>query len=45
MCRVLETEEEKILPFTGTSMTNDEKEELKKSLSEHSDNDLIKVEH
>jgi hypothetical protein len=43
MCRKLETEEEKILPYFSSSLTDDEKRELKASQSEHIESDFPEV--
>ncbi len=43
MCRKLETEEEKVLPFFARSLTSDEEEQVKSVESEEPFEDLTKV--
>lgn len=45
MCRKLETEEEKVLPFYSTSLTSDEQEDVKAVLSEPASQPLAEVMH
>ena len=43
MCRKLETEEEKVLPFFSRSLTSDEEEQVESVVNEESREDLSKV--
>lgn len=43
MCRKLETEEEKILPFYASSLTNQEESEIKQALYENPGKELADV--
>ena len=43
MCRKLETEEEKILPFYVSSLNEQEENELKQAMYESPEEDLAKV--
>ena len=43
MCRKLETEEEKILPYFSSSLTDDEKKELKSLQNQQSESDFPEV--
>ncbi len=43
MCRKLETEEEKILPFYASSLTEEEENDLKRALYENPGKDLSDV--
>lgn len=43
MCRKLETEEEKILPFYNNNLTEEETQELEDALNEYPDSTIIGV--
>ena len=43
MCRKLETEEEKILPFYASSLTEQEENDLKQAMLENPGNELAEV--